>query len=186
MPRFEEVQMKMADVAKEHLEIFNMQVMIEQFTLDRECKFFFGLPDKEPPYYVSATASLTYDAFQTGMTIHEENLEEDETTDVDTSIEIEFTVLFPIMKDLPDIKKILREIEEEFPDIEPVLVSKEIFDGEETGREFEISYFYDIDSKEILDDELYDEIFFELKGLLEFIYVRTKDYIDYAWYRGED
>jgi len=39
MTRFEEVQMKIAESAKNYLEIFNMQVFIEQFTLDRESRF---------------------------------------------------------------------------------------------------------------------------------------------------
>ncbi len=40
MARFEEVQMAIAESAKNYLDIYNMQVLIEQFTLDRRRQVF--------------------------------------------------------------------------------------------------------------------------------------------------
>lgn len=186
MARFEEVQMKIAEAAKKHLDIFNMQVFIEQFSLDRECKFFLALPNQEPPLPLSATASLTYDAFQTGMTLYEEDEQDDVSTDVDTSIELEFIIMLPIMEGSPDMEAILSEIEEEYPDVEPVLTVKEIFHSDEPSKEYEMAYYYEVDSTELLDSELYEELFSELRGIMDLIYGNTKDYIDHSWYRGEE
>lgn len=196
MVRFEEVQMKIAESAKNHLEVYNMQVFMEQFNLDREGKVFLTMPYMEPPFPVSAAVSFTYDAFQTGLSIYEENTDEGELDvgtsieDVDTSIELEFTVNLPIMMDgCPDIKTLFEEIDEEYPDTEPVLITKEIFPGDESDKptkEYEISYTYDIDSEDIADSELLDEIFEDLKGIMELIYKRTKDYMDLSWYRRKE
>ena len=187
MARFEEVQMKIAESAKNHLEIFNMQVFLEQFTLDRECRFSLTLPNIEPPFIVSATASFTYDAFQTGMTINEEEAADNDDSDVDNSIELEFSVRLPIMAAPPDIGALLEEIEEEYPDTDPVLITKEVLpdDGPWPSKDYEISYSYQIDSEDLNDSELYDEIFEELAGILELTFRKTKDYIDVSWYRGE-
>jgi hypothetical protein len=61
MTRFEEVQMKIAESAKSFLEVYNIQVFIEQFSLTRESRFSLTLPAMEEPYPVSAVVSLTYD-----------------------------------------------------------------------------------------------------------------------------
>ena len=187
MARFEEVQMKIAESAKNHLEIFNMQVFLEQFTLDRECRFSLTLPNIEPPFLISATASFTYDAFQTGMTINDEESLDSEESDVDNSIELEFTVRLPIMAATPDMDALLEEIGEEYPDTDPLLITKEVLpdDGPWPSKDYEISYSYQIDSQDLDDSELYDEIFEELAGILELTYRRTKDYIDVSWYNGE-
>jgi hypothetical protein len=185
MARFEEVQMRIAESAKNHLDIYNMQVFIEQFTLDRESRFSLSLPEMEPPFPVSAAVSFTYDAFQTGMTIYEEETGEN-NSDVDTSLELEFLIKLPIMEEYPDIEALLEEISEEYPDTEPVLIAKEILPNDEPTKEYEISYIYDIESEDVMDSELFDEIFAELKGILELVYKRTKDYIDLSWYRREE
>ena len=39
MTRFEEVQMKLAESSKNFLEVYNIQVFIEQFSLTRESRF---------------------------------------------------------------------------------------------------------------------------------------------------
>jgi hypothetical protein len=186
MARFEEVQMKLAESAKKYLEIFNMQVFIEQFTLDRECKLFLTLPEMEPPFPLSATISMTYDAFQTGMSLYEEEAPDDGTPEVDASVELEFTIMLPVMEGNPDMEGLLAEIEEEFPDTDPILSVREIFHSDEPSREYELSYYYDVEPGELMDSELYEEFFEELKGILELIYRRTSDYIDHSWYRGEE
>ncbi len=185
MTRFEEVQMKIAESAKTYLEIFNMQVFIEQFTLDRESRFSLALPNMEPPYALTATVSFTYDAFQTGMTLYEEDSEEN-SMDADTSLELEFEIKLPIMEDYTDIEALLAEVEEEYPDTQPVLFAKEIIPSEQPSKEYEISYVYDIEANDLDDDKLFDQIFEELKGILELIHKRTRDYIDLSWYSSEE
>lgn len=185
MARFEEVQMTIAESAKNYLDIYNMQVLIEQFTLDRESRFSLTLPNIEYPFPVSATVSFVYDAFQTGMTLYEENIT-DEDSDVDTSIELEFTVRLPIMKDYPDIEALIEEIRMEYPDTEPLLTIREIIGSDESFKEYEIHYSYDIEPEDATDSELFDEIFQELKDIMELIYERTENYIDQSWYNGEE
>ncbi|MCL5063077.1 MAG: hypothetical protein M1443_07715 [Nitrospirae bacterium] len=186
MARFEEVQMTIAESAKNYLDIYNMQVLIEQFTLDREGRFSLTLPNMEQPFPVSATLSFIYDAFQTGMTLYEDNTLDENNADVDTSIELEFTVKFPIMKDYPDIESLVEEISEEYPDTEPILTIREIIGGDEPFKEYEMHYSYDIEAEDATDSELFDEIFEELKGIMELIYARTENYIDQSWYRGDE
>jgi hypothetical protein len=186
MIRFEEVQMKIAEFAKNHLEIFNMQVFIEQFTLDRESTFSLTLPDMEPPYPLSATVSFTYDAFQTGITLYEDTAPEEGDVDVDTTLELEFTVRLPMMTDYPDIEALLEEIEESYPDTQPILITREVLPSDEPSKEFEISYTYDIDAEDAAEEELFDQIFEELKGILELVHRRTRDYIDHSWYSSEE
>jgi hypothetical protein len=186
MARFEEMQMTIAESVKNYLDIYNMQVFIEQFTLDRESKFSVTLPNMQPPYPISATISFIYDAFQTGITLYDEPIEES-SPDVDTSIDLEFTLRLPIMKDFEDISVLIDEIAEEFPDTEPILIIREVISKEEEiVKEYEIHYSYLIDLADALNSELFDETFAELRDILELIYRRTKDYIDYSWYGEEE
>jgi hypothetical protein len=185
MTRFEEVQMKIAESAKNYLEIFNMQVFIEQFTLDRESRFSLTLPNMDTPYALTATVSFTYDAFQTGMTIYEDDTEES-SMDADNSLEMEFLIKLPIMEDYPNIEALLAEVEEEYPDTQPVLFVKEIIPSEQSSKEYEISYIYDIEANDLGDDELFDQFFEELRGILQLIHNRTQDYIDHSWYSSEE
>jgi hypothetical protein len=190
MARFEEVQMKIAEAAKKHIEIYNMQVLIEQFTMDRECRFFMTLTDLEKPFPLSAIVSFTYDAFQTGYTMYEEDEEEEEEDkseqEIDTSVELEVTINLPIMQGNPDIEALFETIEDEYPDTEPILITKEVIPSDEPTKEYEISYTYNIDSEDAIDEDLYNEIFEELKEILELIYGKTKNYIDMSWYGGEE
>jgi hypothetical protein len=186
MARFEEMQMTIAESVKNYLDIANMQVFIEQFTLDRESKFLVTLPNMQPPYPVSATISFVYDAFQTGITLYEEPFEES-SSDVDTSIDLEFSLKLPIMKNFENIGSLMEEIVEDFPDTEPILIVREIIGGaEETFKEYEIHYSYIIDISDALNNDLFDETFEELRDIMELIYRRTKNYIDYTWYGGEE
>ncbi|MBF0560072.1 MAG: hypothetical protein HQL08_14975 [Nitrospirae bacterium] len=185
MTRFEEVQMKIAESAKNYLEILNMQVFIEQFSLDRESRFSLALPQTDPPYALMATVSFTYDAFQTGMTLYDDN-SEGSSMDAETSLELEFSIKLPIMEDYPNIEALLAEVEEEYPDTQPVLFAKEIFPSEQSSKEYEINYVYDIEANDLDDEELFDQIFEELSGILELIRKRTQDYIDHSWYSSEE
>jgi hypothetical protein len=185
MARFEEMQMTIAESVKNYLDIANMQVFIEQFTLDRESKFLVTLPNMQPPYPVSATISFVYDAFQTGITLYDEPLEEN-SSDVDTSIDLEFSLKLPIMKNFKNIGTLMEEISEDFPDTEPLLIVREIIGGgDEVFKEYEIHYSYIIDLSDALNSDLFDETFEELRDIMELIYRRTKDYIDYTWYEEE-
>lgn len=186
MARFEEMQMTIAESVKNYLDIYNMQVFIEQFTLDRESKFQVTLPNMQPPYPVSATISFVYDAFQTGITLYDESIE-DNSPEVDTSIDLEFSLKLPIMRDFEDIDVLIDEIAEEFPDTEPILIIREIIGREEEIiKEYEVHYSYIIDMSDALNNELFDETFEELRDIMELIYRKTKDYIDYSWYGGDE
>lgn len=186
MARFEEIQMTIAESAKKHLDIYNMQVFIEQFTLDRESKFSLTLSDMEQPYPVSASVSFVYDAFQTGMTLHEDTALEESDTDIDTSIELEIAIKLPIMQDHPDIESLFDEVTEEFPDTEPILIAREVTGGEEHFKEYEMHYSYILEPSDAFDADFFDEIFEELKEIMELIYKRTENYIDHSWYGGEE
>ncbi|HXW69553.1 MAG TPA: hypothetical protein VEJ88_08065, partial [Dissulfurispiraceae bacterium] len=85
-----------------------------------------------------------------------------------------------------NIEALLAEVEEEYPDTQPVLFAKEIIPSEQSSREYEISYIYDIEATDLGDDELFDQLFEELKGILELIHTRTRDYIDHSWYSPEE
>ncbi len=181
MVRFEALQMAIAESAKNFLDIYNMQTFIEQFTLDRESRIYLTLPEKEPPFLVSATVSFIYDALQTGMTVYE-----NEDSHNENSITLDFVIRLPVMEDYPDIEELLEEISEEFPETEPVLSTRETFPSLMHSREYEIFYSYDIEVENVINTILLDEIFSELRGVMDLIYERTKNYIDSSWYRGED
>jgi hypothetical protein len=119
------------------------------------------------------------------MTLYEESTT-DENSDVDTFIELEFTIRLPFMDDYPDIEALIDEISEEYPDTDPILTIKEIIGDDEPFKDYEIYYSYDIDAEDATDSELYDEIFEELKDIMELIYERTEKYIDLSWYRGDE
>jgi hypothetical protein len=127
MTRFEEVQMKLAESAKNFLEVYNIQVFIEQFSLTRESRFSLTLPEMEDPYPVSATVSFTYDVFQTSMSMYDDIKPEDDSVIAENTIELDILVRLPIMEGYPDIEGLLREIESQYPDSEPVLVVKEFY-----------------------------------------------------------
>jgi hypothetical protein len=184
MTRFEEVQMRIAESARNFLDIYNMQVFIEQFTLDRESRFFVTLPEMEQPYTISAVVSFMYDTFQTSMSIYKQ--EDDDLPFEESSLTLEFLVKLPMMTGYPDIDKLFAEIEREYPDTEPSLLARETVSGNEVTKEYEIAYAYDIADEDMSDVALYEEIFEELRDILELVYNRTKFYIDSSWYNEED
>jgi len=185
MTRFEEAQMKIAEACKNHLEVFNIQVFIEQFSLARESRFSVTLPDMEEPYPVSAQISFIYDVFQTGMSMYGEIRQEEENLN-DNLLELDILIRLPMLEGYFDIEGLLRDIEKMYPDSEPVLVSKEYIGAGEQSREYEISYGYDIDVEEPLQADTLDNIFDELHNIMELIYNKTKFHIDQSWYKGED
>ena len=186
MTRFEEVQMKVAESAKNFLEVYNIQVFIEQFSLTRESRFSLTLPEMQEPYPVSSTVSFTYDVFQTGMSMYDDIKLEEEGVLADNTLELDIVVRLPIMEGYPDIEGLLREIEKRYPDSEPVLVVKELFGADAPSKEYEISYGYDIEVGDSLQVEVLDGVFEELKGVMELIYEKTKYNIDQSWYRSDD
>ena len=186
MTRFEEVQMKVAESAKNFLEVYNIQVFIEQFSLTRESRFSLTLPEMQEPYPVSSTVSFTYDVFQTGMSMYDDIKLEEEGVLADNTLELDIVVRLPIMEGYPDIEGLLREIETRYPESEPVLIVKELFGADAPSKEYEITYGYDIEVGDSLQVEVLDGVFEELKGVMELIYEKTKYNIDQSWYRGDD
>jgi hypothetical protein len=186
MTRFEEVQMKLAESSKNFLEVYNIQVFIEQFSLTRESRFSLTLPEMEDPYPVSATVSFTYDVFQTGMSMYDDMKPEDESVIAENTLELDILVRLPMMEGYPDIEGLLREIEEQYPESEPVLVVKEFYGAGQPTKEYELSYGYDVESEDVPEGEVFDGVFEELRGIMELIYEKTKYNIDQSWYRGED
>jgi len=187
MTRFEEVQMRIAESARNFVDIYNMQVFIEQFTLDRESRFFVTLPEMEQPYPITAVISFAYDTFQTSLSMSkQEEEEEDEPQVEDASVTIDFMIKLPMMTGYPDIDKLFAEIEREYPDTEPALVVRETIGGEDVSKEYEINYAYDVSDEDLTDMALYEELFEELRDIMELIFNRTKFYIDNSWYEGED
>ena len=186
MTRFEEVQMKLAESSKNFLEVYNIQVFIEQFSLTRESRFSLTLPGMEDPYPVSATVSFTYDVFQTGMSMYDDIKPEDDSVIAENTIELDILVRLPMMEGYPDIEGLLREIESQYPDSEPVLVVKEFYGAGQPTKEYELSYGYDVEPEDVPEGDILDGVFEELRGIMELIYEKTKYNIDQSWYRGED
>ncbi len=186
MVRFEEVQMKIAESVKNHLDIYDMEVLIEQFSLNKEGKFYLTLPDMELPLPITSVVSFQYDVFQTGMSLQEDveekNQETDEVLEALEVLEVEVVINFPIMEDYPNIEALLEEISENYPDTEPILIIKEIYPSDEPVKEYQVTYTYEIEPDDVLDSDIFDEIFEELKGVMELIYRRTENYIDLSWY----
>lgn len=181
MIRFEELQMKFAESAKKFLDFQNMQVFIEQFSLERETKLFFSLPDRDFSHFYQSTASFIYDVSQTEISLYEDDLQETDSLYPATT-ELTFTIDFPSLKGYPDIDGLVRKIEEEFPDIEPILVIKKVFSPFNILYEYELIYTYEINIEEELDLDYIDDIFKEHRDLLSFIYDKTFNYLDLSWY----
>jgi hypothetical protein len=186
MTRFEEVQMKLAESSKNFLEVYNIQVFIEQFSLTRESRFSLTLPEMEDPYPVSATVSFTYDVFQTGMSMYDDMKPDDDSVIAENTLELDIVVRLPMMEGYPDIEGLLREIEVQYPESEPVLVVKEFYGAGQPTKEYELSYGYDVEAEDVPKGEVLDGVFEELRGIMELIYEKTKYNIDQSWYRGED
>ncbi len=183
MARFEELQMMLVESATKFLDLYSMQVFTEQFTLDRESKLFLTLQDMEPPYLISSTVSYTFDAFQTGFSLfREENVDD---SDIDSTVDLDFNIKLPTLRNYPDITTLYEEVSDMLEDTDAGLTTKEYLDADGSYREYEITYSYEIDHSEDLDPELFDEIFNELKDVMDYIYRKTETYIDMSWYGPE-
>ncbi|MBN2653886.1 MAG: hypothetical protein JXR79_02060 [Nitrospirae bacterium] len=193
MVRFEELQMAIAESARKHLQILSMQVFIEQFSLERESRMTVTMPDMDTlPYPLTAVVSFNYDVIQSGATIYKDPFDEkeddenDEDENSDNFIEINLTIKLPILYGEPDLENLTEEIQEEFPDIEPFLLKKHITGPEEDITEYELSYFYEIETDDVDDTEIFDEIFSELREIMSITHEKTKRYIDRSWYEEQD
>lgn len=184
MIRFEELQMKLAESAKKFLEFHNIQVFIEQFSLERESRLSFSLGGRDFSHLYQSSASFTYDVSQTEMSFYEDDMFESEP-EYHSTTELTFNIDFPALSRYPDIEGLIRELEEEYPDIEPVLVLRKVFSPLTILNEYELAYTYEIDIEGHLDIQFIDEIFKEHKEILNFIYDKTIDYIDFSW-QSED
>ncbi|MCX8028154.1 MAG: hypothetical protein N3A62_09945 [Thermodesulfovibrionales bacterium] len=185
MARFEELQMMLVESATRHLDLYSMQVFTEQFTLDRESKIFLTLQDMESPYLITAMVSYTFDAFQTGHSLYWDENEDDEDElepAVDTTVDLEFKINIPVLTNYSIMESLYEKVLSRLEDTDVEMVCKEFTTINGSFKEYELTYYYDIDYVGGLDAEMFDDIFKELKDTMEFIYKETDDYIDMSWY----
>lgn len=185
MTRFEELQMKIAESARKYLDFQNMEVFIEQFTLEKESRLSLTFTGQQYSHLYRSDASFAYDISQSEMSLYEDDLFDAES-EYHSTTDLTFNINFPALTGYPDIEGLVRELEEEYPDIEPILIIKKTFSPLKTVQEYELSYTYEIDIEGELDIEFIDEIFKEHKEIMNFIYDRTVDYLDLKWYREDD
>jgi len=182
--RFEELQMRIADSAKNYLEVYDMATFIEQYSLNKECKISMTLPDLRTPYPLNATVSFSYDAQQTSLSLI---FDEESEEDFDEAVEVDVVINLPFLEKYNNVTEIFEEIVRDYPDLDPVLIKKEIIKRDViNGEEYEIVYSYVVGVEELSDSTFYDDIFFELSSILRSIYERTKFYIDMSWYREQE
>ncbi len=184
MTRFEELQMKLTESAKKYLDFQNLEVFIEQFTLEKESRLFFTFTGRDYAHLYRSNAIFNYDVSQTEMSLYEEELFETDP-DYHTTTDLIFNIDFPSLTGYPDIEGLVSDLKEEYPDIEPILIIKKTFSPLKTMQEYELSYTYELDIEGELDIEFIEEIFREHREILNFIYDRTVDYLNLKWY-GED
>ncbi|MCX8031472.1 MAG: hypothetical protein N3A59_07860 [Thermodesulfovibrionales bacterium] len=181
MIRFEELQMRLAETAKKYLKFQNLQVFIEQFSLERESILTFSLDERDYSHLYQSSASFTFDVSQTEKSLYEENDIFSSEPEYLSNVELTFNIIFPALSKYLNIENLIKELEEEYPDIEPVLITRKVFSSLNMITEHEISYTYELDIGDQIDNELIDDIFKEHKEILNFIYDKTIDYIDFSW-----
>ncbi|MCS7163772.1 MAG: hypothetical protein NZ845_02075 [Thermodesulfovibrio sp.] len=185
MIRFEELQMRIMDAAKNYLDVYDMATLIEQYSLNKESRLSMTLPEIKPPYPISATVSFSYNAHQTSASIlfDEDELEDD----TENMVEVEVVISLPFVEGYSQLKEIFEEIVNEYPDLDIVLIRKEFLRKDLIeGEEYELVYSYMIGGDDLKDLQLYEEIFFELSNILRTIYEKTKFYIDMSWYKADE
>ncbi len=188
MIRFEELQMRIMDAAKNYLDVYEMSTYIEQYSLNKESKLLMTLPEIKPPYPISATVSFSYNAHQTSSSfLYDEDEVEEDSESFENMVEIDVIINLPFLEGYNHISELFEEIVNEHPDVDLVLVKKE-FIGKDLmhGEEYEIAYSYPASIEELKDLQFYEEMFFELSNILRTIYERTRFYIDMSWYSAED
>lgn len=185
MLRFEELQMRIMDAAKNYLEVFDMSTMIEQYSLKKETKLSMTLPEIKSPYPISATVSFSYDAHQTSFSILYD--EEEESEDLENMVEVDVVINLPFLERFEDFRYIYEEIVNEYPELDLVLVKKEFIRKDLfQAEEYEIVYSYMVSGEELKDLQFYEEMFFDICSILRLIYERAKFYIDMSWYTGQE
>ncbi|MGB9711335.1 MAG: hypothetical protein ACPLZA_07590 [Thermodesulfovibrio sp.] len=188
MIRFEELQMRIMDAAKNYLDVYDMSTYIEQYSLNKESKLLMTLPEIKPPYPISAAVSFSYNALQTSSSfLYDEDEEEQDSEEFENMVEIEVVINLPFLEGYNNINELFEEIVNEHPELDLVLVKKE-FIGKDLMEEdkYEIAYSYPASQEELKDLQFYEEMFFELSNILRTIYERMRFYIDMSWYSAED
>lgn len=183
--RFEELQMRLMDVAKNYLDVYEMETFIEQYTLNKESRLSMSLPDLKEPYPITATVSFSYDVQQSSLSLNFEDIELDEDLkDLQDVVEIDVVISLPFLEGYNEIVDLFEDILREYSDLEPVVIKKETYRKDALPEEsYEIAYSYVVDEGDLRNIQFYEEIFFELSNLLRSIYEKTKFYIDMTWYR---
>ncbi|MCX7988769.1 MAG: hypothetical protein N2647_04940 [Thermodesulfovibrio sp.] len=187
MLRFEELQMKIMDAAKNYLDVFDMATLIEQYSLNKESRLSMTLPELKPPYPLSATVTFSYDAQQTSFSLMFNEDEEEEENEFGDIVEVDISISLPFLEGYNNVAELFEEIVNTNPDLDPVLVKKEFFRKDMiNGEEYEIVYSYIIDGEELKDTQIYEDMFFELNNILRTIYDKTRYFIEMSWYREHE
>ncbi|MDI1470999.1 MAG: hypothetical protein QMD43_02305 [Thermodesulfovibrio sp.] len=187
MLRFEELQMRLMDAAKNYLDVYEMSTLVEQYSLNKESRLSMTLPELKPPYPLSATITFSYDAEQTSFSLTFDDEEVDEEEDFTDIVEIDVTIHLPFLEGYNNVSDLFEEIVNDNPDLDPVLIKKEFFRKDMmNGEEYEIIYSYIIGGEELKDPEFYEELFFDLSNILRGIYEKTRFFIEMSWYREQE
>ncbi|MCS7202965.1 MAG: hypothetical protein NZ809_00750 [Thermodesulfovibrio sp.] len=182
MIRFEELQMRIIEAAKNYLDVYEMATFIEQYTLNKESRLYMTLPELKPPYPITAAVSFSYNIQHTTV-----SLLEDYEEDLEDNIEVTVSIDLPFVGEYNEIKHVYEEIIDKFSDLDIVLVRKEIYKRNMVpDEEYELVYSYLVEPEDLQNPSFYEEVFFDLNSLLRLIYEKTKYFIDISWYRQDD
>lgn len=185
--RFEELQMRLMDAAKNYLDVYEMSTLVEQYSLNKESRLSMTLPELKPPYPLSATITFSYDAEQTSFSLTFDDEEVDDEEDFTDIVEIDVTIHLPFLEGYNNVSELFEEIVNDNPELDPVLIKKEFFRKDMiNGEEYEIIYSYIIGGEELKDPEFYEELFFDLSNILRGIYEKTRFFIEMSWYREQE
>ncbi len=187
MLRFEELQMKIMDAAKNYLDVFDMATLIEQYSLNKESRLSMTLPELKPPYPLSATVTFSYDAQQTSFSLMFNEDDEEEDNKFGDVVEVDVSISLPFLEGYNNVAELFEEITNTIPDLDPVLIKKEFFRQDMiNGEEYEIVYSYIIEGEELTNSQIYEDMFFELNSILRTIYDKTRYFIEMSWYREHE
>lgn len=185
--RFEELQMRLMDAAKNYFDVYEMSTLVEQYSLNKESRLSMTLPELKPPYPLSATITFSYDAQQTSFSLTFDDEEGDDEEDFTDIVEIDVTIHLPFLEGYNNVSELYEEIVNDNPELDPVLIKKEFFRKYMmNGEEYEIIYSYIIGGEELKDPEFYEELFFDLSNILRGIYEKTRFFIEMSWYREQE
>ncbi len=184
MIRFEELQMRLVESAKNYLDIFDLATLVEQYSLNKESKITMSLPELRQPYPLSATVSFSYDVEQSSLSsLSDPDFDEN----IDYAVDIEILIHLPFVQSYNEIADIYDEIADKYEELEPLLVKKEFYGRNEiAAEEYEIMYSITVDQEDIDNPGFFEEMFFDLGNILKLIYDRSKFYIDMTWYGEKD